>query len=97
MYSKRQKKARRESGDEAASLPLVDDFQFPVLQKVTHLGPPGQDGGHELPLDLLLLLLRERLVPLLQSDLALPAEQQHVLNLLDSWGGGAGRQNHNRV
>ena len=90
LFGKKKKLDERLGTRLLCLIPLIDDFQFPILQKVAHLTPPCQDGGHQLTLDLLLLLLREGLVPLLQSHLALPAEQQHVLDLFSSWGGGGG-------
>lgn len=54
--------------------PFVHDLRLPILQNVTHLGPSTENSRHEFPLDFLLFLLRESLVPFLEAYLALPAE-----------------------
>ncbi len=63
------------------SLPLVDYFEVPVLEKVAHLALPGENGGDQLSLNLLLLLELISLVPFLEPHLPLTTEQQHVLDL----------------
>lgn len=60
---------------------FIHDFQVPPLQEAAHLWLTGQNGLHQLPRDLLLLLIRQRNVPFLQTELALSAEQQHELHL----------------
>ena len=61
--------------------PFVHDFVVPPFEEIAHLGFPGQYCCDEFPGDLLLRLLEVRRVPLLQPQLALPAEQQHELQL----------------
>ena len=62
-------------------LPFVDNFEFLPFKKATHLWFAGQNKGHQLSHNLLLRLVRVCCVPLLQPQLALPAEQQHKLHL----------------
>ena len=71
--------------EEQAGVPLVDDLQVPVLDEVAHLGLPQQDGGGELAADLLLLLGLLGLVPLLQPQLALAAEQDNEVDHGGLW------------
>jgi len=73
--------------EEEAGVPLVDHLQVPVLDEVAHLGLPQQDGRGELPAHLFLLLGLLGLVPLLEAQLALPAEEDHEV---DHRGGGEG-------
>ncbi len=57
------------------SVSFVHDLEILPLEERAHLGFSGQDVADQLPRDLLLLLLRNRGVPLLQSALALSAEE----------------------
>lgn len=61
--------------------PLVDDFEVSPLQEAAHFGLSSQDSLHQLSGDLLLLLIRQRHVPLLKPELALSTEQKHELHL----------------
>lgn len=61
--------------------PFIHNLQVSPLQKATHFGLSSQDGLHQLPGDLLFLLIRQRHVPLLEPELALSAEQKHELHL----------------
>lgn len=64
--------------------PFVHNLAVLPLEKAAHLRLPGQDRRDELARDLLLHLVRVGHVPLLQAELALPAEQQHKLHLAKS-------------
>lgn len=69
-------------------LPFINDFQISPLQKAAHFRFPRQNCGDQFPGDLLFQFIRMRNVPLLQTQFALTAEQQHKLhlqiNLIDS-------------
>lgn len=58
-------------------VPLVDDLEVPPLQEAAHLGFAGQHHLHQFPDHLLLVPLGRGRVPLLETQLPLPTEQQH--------------------
>lgn len=64
-----------------ALLPFIDNLEVAPFQKTAHLWFASQHYLHQLPDHLLLVTLSCGRVPLLQSQLALPAEQQHEAHL----------------
>lgn len=62
-------------------VPLVDDLEVPPLQEAAHLGFAGQHHLHQFPDHLLLVPLGRGRVPLLETQLPLPTEQQHETHL----------------
>ena len=62
--------------EEKASIALVNHTQIFILNEVAHLGLPLQDHGGELSGYFLLFLGLLCLIPLLQPELALPAEEE---------------------
>lgn len=65
----------------SAFIPFVDDLEVLPLQEAAHLWFSGEHDLHELPHHLLLVALRCGRVPLLQSQLPLPAKEQHEAHL----------------
>ena len=69
------------TNDDILIEPFIDNLQVFPLNKAGHLRFSRQHGRHQLANDLFLHLVRVRDVPLLQPQLALPAEQYHELHL----------------
>lgn len=61
--------------------PFIDNLEVPPLQEAAHLWFACEHDLHELAHHLLLVALGGGSVPLLQPQLALPAEQQHETHL----------------
>ena len=62
-------------------LPFVDNFEILPLQKRAHFGLSSQNIGNELACNFLLTLVWLRHEPFLKPTFALPAKQEHKLNL----------------
>lgn len=82
-YTYATRKCRRSTLCTSARSPLVHDLAVLPLEERAHLRLARQNGGDQLARDLLLHLVGMGDVPLLQAQLALPAEQQHEEHLRD--------------
>ena len=60
--------------------PQLTHLLVPPLDKVAHLGRPGQDQGRQFPNGTRLFLGRVVLVPLAEAGLALPAHQEEEVD-----------------
>lgn len=73
---------RNEKGKKQGTLPFVDNFHVLPLHEGAVLWLASEDDVDEVAGDLLLRLVLVGHVPLLQAQLALPAEQQHKVHHL---------------